>query len=143
MSEVSTDAVAIVARFGLEAGDVLGEMGYDNDVDAELRDAIQDLTTTDLVDEDADEVVDGMLLWWRDGDGDLTDTLVDGLTLLADDGVIWLLSPKTGRDGYVEPSEIAEAGRTAGLSQTTNVGSNGDWMVTKLSRARAPRVPRR
>lgn len=143
MSEGTTEAVAIVARLGLEVGDVVGEMGYDDDVDAEFRDAIQDLTTTELVDQDADEVVDGMLLWWRDGDGDLTDTLVDGLTLLADDGVIWLVSPKTGRDGYVEPSEIAEAGRTAGLSQTTNVGSSGDWMVTKLSRARAPRVPRR
>ena len=33
----------------------------------------------DFVDEDTDEVVDVVLLWWRDGDGDLVDTLVDAL----------------------------------------------------------------
>ena len=40
-----------------------------------------------------------MLLWWRDGDGDLVDTLVDALGPLADNGVVWLLTPKAGRDG--------------------------------------------
>ena len=35
--------------------------------------------------------------------------------------MIWVLTPKTGRDGHVEPSEIAEAVPTAGLSQTSNV----------------------
>lgn len=142
MSGGSSDAAAIVARFGLSAGDAVGEMGYDEDVDHDLRDAVEALTTTELVDEDADEVVDSILLWWRDGDGDITDAMVDALTLLADDGLIWLLTPKTGRNGYVEPSEIAEATRTAGLSQTSSVGSTGDWMITRLARARAPRQQR-
>jgi len=34
-----------------------------------------------------------------DGDGDLVDALVDAITLLSDSGVVWLLTPKTGRDG--------------------------------------------
>ena len=58
--------------------------------------------------------------WWREGDGDLADALVDAGTPLADNGVVWVLSPKTGRPGHVEPSEIAEAAPDpAGLSQTS------------------------
>ena len=70
-----------------------------------------------------DDVVDVVLLWWRDGDGDLVDALVDALTPLADGGYIWLLTPKAGRDGHVEPSEIGEAAPTAGLSQTSSVSA--------------------
>ena len=62
-----------------------------------------------------------VLLWWREDDGDLVDALMDAMGPLADNGVIWVLTPKTGRDGHVEPSEIAEAVPTAGLSQTSNV----------------------
>ncbi|MDQ2848846.1 MAG: DUF3052 domain-containing protein [Actinomycetota bacterium] len=142
MSGGSPDVAAIVARFGLSAGDTVGEMGYDDDVDHGLRDAVESLTTNRLVDEDADEVVDAILLWWREEDGDVTDAMVDALTLLADDAAIWLLTPKTGRDGYVEPSEIAEAAKTAGLSQATSVGGTEDWMITRLARTRAPRQKR-
>ena len=34
---------------------------------------------------------------------------MDAIGPLADNGVIWVLTPKTGRSGHVEPSEIAEA----------------------------------
>lgn len=142
MSGVAPDADSVVARFGLTAGDTVGEMGYDDDVDQDLRDAVEQVTGSELVEEGVDEVVDAMLLWWREEDGDITDAMVDGLTLLADDGVIWLLTPKTGREGYVEPSEVAEAARTAGLAQTTSVGASSDWMVTRLARSRAPRARR-
>jgi hypothetical protein len=67
---------------------------------------------------------------------------VDAITLLADTGVIWLLTPKTGRDGYVEPSDIAEATRTAGLAQTTTVPSGLLWMTAKLARAKQGRIRR-
>ncbi|WP_029135271.1 DUF3052 domain-containing protein [Nakamurella lactea] len=139
MTGGSPETAATVARFDLTAGDVVGEMGYDDDVDHDLRDAIEAATGTEMVDEDADEVVDAVLLWWRDDDGDLIDMMVDALTLLADDGVIWLLTPKTGREGYVEPSDIAEAARTAGLSQTTTVGGPADWTIARLARGRAPK----
>ena len=55
------------------------------------------------------------MLWWRDDDGDLVDALVDALTSLADGGTIWLLSPKAGRAGHIEPSDVTEAAPTAGL----------------------------
>ena len=49
-----------------------------------------------------------MVLWFRDDDGDLTDALVDATTYIEEGGAIWLLTPKTGRDGYVEPSDISK-----------------------------------
>ena len=67
---------SLADRFGIEPGMVVMEMGYDDDVDEDLRDALID-RCGELVDEDTDEVVDVVLLWWRDGDGDLVDTLVD------------------------------------------------------------------
>ena len=143
MSETSGRAAAAVSRLGLRAGNVVGEIGYDDDVDSSLRDGIESVTGNELLDEDADEVLDAALLWWREGDGDLTDALVDAITLLADDGVIWLLSPRTGRDGYVDPSDIGDAVRTAGLEKTTSGPAAGDWMMTKLVRARSSGRPRR
>jgi hypothetical protein len=80
-----------------------------------------------------------VLLWWRDGDGDLVDALVDALTPLADGGYIWLLTPKAGRASHVEPSEIGEAAPTAGLSQTSSVSAGRDWLGTRLVAPRARR----
>lgn len=142
MSAVSGQAATVAARLGLSAGDTVGEIGYDRDVDEALREAIEDVIDGELLDEDADEVLDAVLLWWREEDGDLTDALVDAITLLADDGVIWLLTPKTGLDGYVEPSEIAEATKIAGLAQTTTVPGGGDWMISRLARAKQGKVRR-
>jgi Protein of unknown function (DUF3052) len=141
VSDVSGQAAATAARLGLSAGDNVGEIGYDEDVDFDLRDAVEAITTTELLDEDADEVLDAVLLWWREHDGDLTDALVDANTLLADTGVIWMLTPKTGRDGYVEPSEIIEATQIAGLAQTTSFAA-GAWTAAKLVRPRTSRVRR-
>jgi len=130
------DVRSLADRFGIERGMVVMEMGYDDDVDEDLRDTLID-RCGELVDEETDEVVDAVLLWWRDGDGDLVDTLVDALTPLADNGVVWLLTPKTGRPGYVEPSEIKEAAPTAGLQQTSTVNAGKDWTGVRLV---APRV---
>ena len=101
-------------RLGIKPGQVVQEIGYDDDCDEQLRDAITKVDGVELVDEDYDDVVDVVLLWWRDGDGDLVDALVDALTPLADGGYIWLLTPKAGRAGHVEPSDIGEAAPTAG-----------------------------
>ncbi len=142
MSDVSGQAASTAARLGLSAGNNVGEIGYDDDVDHDLRDAVEAITTTELLDEDSDDVLDAVLLWWREDDGDLTDALVDANTLLAEDGVIWLLTPKTGREGYVEPSEIAEATNTAGLSQTTSVPGGPGWMIARLARPKSARQRR-
>ena len=89
--------------------------------------------------DDSDDVVDVVLLWWRDGDGDLVDALVDSLTNLADHGVVWLLTPKAGRDGHVEPSDIDEAAPTAGLSSTRSTSAAPEWSGTRLVSPRAAR----
>ena len=102
------------ARLGIRSGQVVQELGYDEDCDDSLRDAVAGLAGSPLVDEDYEDVVDVVLLWWREDDGDLVDTLVDALHPLADNGVIWLLTPKSGRPRHVEPSDISEAAPTAG-----------------------------
>ena len=97
---------------------------------------MEELTGNELADDDVQEVVDAAIYWWRDGDGDLVDALMDALTNLTDGGVIWLLSPKSGRSGHVEPSEIEDAAPTAGLHATSTISASQDWSGTRLA---APR----
>ena len=89
-----------------------------------------------MLDDDSDDVIDVVVLWWRDDDGDLVDALMDAIGPLADDGFVWVFSPKTGNDGYVDPSEIAEAAPTAGLTQTSVV-SLGEWSGSRLVQPKA------
>ena len=104
MSEAdAATSVNVAEKLGFKDGDLIQEFGYDDDVDFDLRDDIEDLTGSELLDEDDHEVVDAAILWWRAGDGDLVDTLVDSLTTLTEGGVVWVLTPKSGRDGYVSP----------------------------------------
>jgi len=62
----------------------------------------------------------------------LVDALVDALISLGDGGVIWLLTPKAGRPGHVEPSDIGEAAPTAGLNSTSSTAAARDWSGTRL-----------
>ena len=128
------------SRLGIQSGQVVQELGFDEDCDIQLRRSIEVLAGAALVDGDYDDVVDVVLLWWRDGDGDLVDALVDALTSLAAGGVIWLLTPKAGRRGHVEPSDIEEAAPTAGLSATRSTAAAPEWSGTRLV---APTMGRR
>lgn len=130
----------LASRLGLESGWVVQELGYDDDCDDALRDAIRDITGEEFVGEDTDDVVDVVLLWFREDDGDLVDALFDVLTDLKAGGVVWLLTPKVGRDGYVDASDIAEAAPTAGLSTTSSLTVTEDWSATKLVMPKSPRV---
>ena len=121
------------AKLGFEPDTVIQELGWDDDVDEDLRVAIESTTGHDLVDGDHGDVVDGVILWWRDGDGDLTDALVDTLRDVVEGGPVWLFTPKVGRDGYVEGADIAEAAPVAGLSTTTTSAASTEWSSTKLS----------
>jgi Protein of unknown function (DUF3052) len=129
----------VVERLGLIAGDLVLEIGHDQDCDNELRAALEAKTGSKFIEENATEVVDAVLIWWREEDGDLVDELVDALTYLTETGPIWLLTPKVGRDGYVEPSDIQDAALTAGLSQTVSFAAGADWSATKLVARKAPR----
>lgn len=100
------------SRLGFEPGQVVQELGYDDDVDHELREGIEGITGEELADEEYDDVADGVILWFRDDDGDLTDALVDATSAIDEGAQIWLMTPKTGRDGHVEPSDIGEAAQT-------------------------------
>jgi hypothetical protein len=122
----------LAGRLGLRPGTVVQELGYDDDCDQALRSAAASVTGSELVDEDYDDVVDVVLLWWRDEDGDLVDALVDSLISLGDGGVVWLLTPKAGRPGHVEPGDIGDAAPTAGLHQTSSISAAPDWSGTRL-----------
>jgi Protein of unknown function (DUF3052) len=132
-----------VARFGFQPGMVVQELGWDEDVDDGIRVGVESVIGSGLVDDRYGDVVDAVLLWWRDDDGDLVDGLVDSLTDLADGGMIWLLTPKVGRANYVDASDITEAAPTAGLATTTSIAAGPDWSATKLVAPKSARSGRR
>jgi hypothetical protein len=157
LSRVSTSADqtaprGLAERLGIDPGhlvQVLGTATQDGDdgpadVDGDLLGDVEARTGTDLIyGDDTDEVVDVVLLWFREDDGDLVDALVDALTNLGDNGVVWLLTPKAGRDGHVEPSDIDEAAPTAGLSSTRSTSAAPDWSGTRLVAPKAARAKQR
>jgi len=119
-------------RMGFAAGELVLEVGYGPDCDDVLRSEIVAITGTQLLEGETTEVVDAVILWWRDGDGDLVDELMDALTYLTETGPIWVLTPKLGRDGHVESSDIQDAAPIAGLSQTSTIALAQDWAGTRL-----------
>jgi hypothetical protein len=129
---------------GIQEGQVVQVLGDTDEIDDDLLDDVATRVGTELIHgDDTDEVVDVVLLWWRDGDGDLVDALVDSLTNLGDSGVVWLLTPKAGRDGHVEPSDIDEAAPTAGLSSTRSTSAAPEWSGTRLVSPKAARAKQR
>lgn len=137
MDENSATPNGLAVKLGFTAGQVVQEIGYDTDTDDAISEAIQ--SVGELVNDDYGDVVDAVLLWWRDDDGDLVDALVDALGPLADHGVIWLMTPKVGRAGHVEPSDIADAAPTAGLQVTSAISAAADWQGTRLVAPKARR----
>lgn len=127
-----------VVPMALRPGMVVQELGWDTDTDEDLRGAMMDDLDGEFVYEPL-EAVDAVLLWWRAEDGDLSDGLVDALTDLGSDGVIWLLTPKVGRPGYVEPADLSEGAVVAGLALTNSAAVSQDWQAHKLVRPKAGR----
>lgn len=134
----AADASNYARKLGIQRDQLVQELGWDEDTDDDIRADIEDACGSELLDEDSDDVVDVVLLWWRDDDGDLVDALMDAITPLAEDGVIWVLTPKTGKSGHVQPSEIAESAPTAGLVQTSSLNL-GDWSATRLVQPKSSR----
>ena len=117
---------------GLKPGELVLELGGSFDIDQSLRAKISGITGTQLIENQTEEVVDAVIIWWREGDGELEDELVDALTYLSEAGSIWVLTPKAGRDGHVEPSDIQDAAPNVGLSQTSTFAVASDWTATRL-----------
>ena len=117
---------------GIQPGFLVLQRGFGDDCDGEISKEIAEVCGSALLGEDSQEVVDAVITWYRDGDDDLVDELVDCLTYLTDGGAIWLLTPKVGRDGHVEASEIQDSAPTSGLSLTTTFQASKDWIATRL-----------
>ena len=126
MSEAdAATSVNVAEKLGFKDGDLIQEFGYDDDVDFDLRDDIEDLTGSELLDEDDHEVVDAAILWWRSGDGER-----DGLYQRLDLERTRFLDYKIvgvgdfNRDG--KPTSCGGA-RLKGLS------ASGSWMASIMS----------
>ena len=121
-------------EFGFRSGDIVQEWLWDDDVDDTIRVKIAQLTGEDLVDEDYDAAVDGVIIWWRDGDDEdtLADTIVDACTALDADALLWVLTPKPGRDGAPGPSIVPAAAKTAGMNAATPLTVSSDWNGIQL-----------
>jgi hypothetical protein len=117
---------------------VVEELGWDEDVDDNLRQAAMDILDADLV-EESDTSVDAVLLWLRADDGDVMDLLIDCLTDLSDSGYIWVLSPKVGRPGHVPAADLAEGALAAGLATTCTATVSKDWSAHKVVRTKGSR----
>ncbi|MFI5617813.1 DUF3052 domain-containing protein [Streptomyces sp. NPDC051567] len=128
-------SASAVQQLGIVAGQVVQEAGYDDDCDEELREAIAETTGNELVDADYEDTADVALLWWRDGDGDLLDALIDVLPGLQHGGGVALLTPKAGRAGSVEAGDIADAAKASGLTVTASLSASPDWTATRLESA--------
>lgn len=135
----TTAGAATLGKLGFAPGQIVQEFGYDDDVDDDLRYAIEDLVGSELEDEDYKDGSDVVLIWYRDGDDDLADLVVDGLTKLFDAGLLVLLTPKAGRAGHVEASEVEEAATTAGLTTGGQVNVAPEWTAARLMPPKGPR----
>ena len=129
----ATSSSTLSEVLNFTSGQIVQEIGYDDDVDLDLRDAIEDLIGAELEDEDTQEIVDAVVLWWREGDGDLTDAMVDTLRNIDAGAPVWVFTPKAGRDGHVMPGELQEAAQTAGLRVMSTVTLAEDWNGTRLA----------
>lgn len=134
----ATPESSAVSVLGIVPGLAVQELGWDEDVDEELRSAVLDVLGEDFVYE-AIEAVDVVLLWWRDDDGDLGDGIVDALTDLTGRGHIWLLTPRIGRDGHVDAADLSEAALTAGLALANTASVSKRWEAHKLVRPKGGR----
>jgi hypothetical protein len=124
------------SKFGFTTGQVIQEFLYDDDADPAVREAVEEATGTELVDEEYGDVCDGTLIWWRADDGgqeDLTDLLVDAQANLDNGGLIWVLTPKPGRPGHVRPADIEEAARTAGMLATSATSAGEGWSGIRIA----------
>ena len=128
----SGDLRGVLDRLGLAPDRIVQELGYDDDVDHDFRAAVEERLGAPMEDDGYKGEIDAALLWWRGGDGDLTDALVDLVGLLDDGGYVALLTPRHTADA-VEASEIEEAARTAGLHPGGPFNLSDDWRGVKLA----------
>ena len=104
MSATAANAEALhglLTKLGVKHGMTVQVVGYDSDSDESFEDAAAAVAGTALVDYDYEDIVDAVLLWHREDDGDLVDALVDAATSTVSAGADWqgtrLSTPKGPR----------------------------------------------
>ncbi|HZK05944.1 MAG TPA: DUF3052 domain-containing protein [Actinomycetaceae bacterium] len=120
---------------GYRFGNVVQEFYHDDDCDEELRASLEQHLGQPLMDEEFGDLADGALIWWRAEDSaeeDLADLLVDALANLDNGGLVWVLTPKSGRPGHVPPADVEAAATTAGLHSTSAISAGPDWSGIRL-----------
>lgn len=128
----------LAQEMALGKGNIVQELGYDEDIDYDFRDSLEAVIGEELLTEEDQEPADAVILWWRSDDGDvndLTDDLVDAQRSL-DGGPVWLLTPRSSQDGHVDPADVNEAADTAGLHATKIAGVSDQWSATRLENRR-------
>ncbi|WP_405854113.1 DUF3052 domain-containing protein [Streptomyces sp. NBC_00090] len=130
MSDAATTATA-ATRLGIESGDVILDVGWDDDCDDAVRESVEAAAGRAVLDTEPEEPVDVVLFWFRAGDGDLDDMIAEAAEPLRDGGVLWILTPGPGRPGHVDPADVAESATVAGLAQVSTV-SVGAWNAGRL-----------
>src|SRR5690625_4082826 len=128
----STLATELGHNVGFGKGDYVQEIGYDDDVDQALCEAIEAIIGDKIADAEEDDVYDVILMWWRSDDDDLIDGLVDAQDTLKEGGDVWLLRPKANRPGHISPAEISEAATTADMQVTSTFSAADDWAGLRL-----------
>ncbi|GAA4885671.1 DUF3052 family protein [Serinicoccus chungangensis] len=121
----------MVRKLGLRQGQIVVEYGYDEDVEEAVREAAAAVSGAPLEADDYDGVVDVVLLWWRDGEGDLADELMDALTTMEEGGCIVLLTPGAGREDRVPAADVQDACTTCSMTASGAVNL-GEWLGQRL-----------
>lgn len=128
--------IQVAVSLGFTPGQVVQEFYYDEDVDQELRQLLENETGNDIAGVDYGDMVDGVIVWWRADDADeedLADVLVDAVSNLDDHGgVIWVLTPKAGRESSVPIADVEDAAKTCGLQRTSSTTVGKDWAGMRL-----------
>lgn len=138
----ATDARLTGGKLGLQPGAVVYEVGWDEDCDEAVREAVEAAAHTPLEGEDLLGAADAVLYWWRAGDGDLTDALLDVVGLLDEAGFVLLLTPAASQPDAVDASDIDEAAALSGLHAATLVPAGPLWRAVKLVPPKAARAGR-
>jgi hypothetical protein len=123
-------------RLGFAREHIVQEFGYDSDVDDDFRFAVEDVCGAEMEDDDYTGSADAVLLWWREDDGDLGDTLIEMVGVLDDGGFVVLLTPRGGSE--VDASDVEEAAVTAGLHLSGTLNAGATWRAHRLVAPKGP-----
>lgn len=126
-----------VSRFEFDRGQLVREIGYDTDVDPEVRQRIEAITGRRLAGPECPRCPDGLLVWLRAGSADPVDLLLGCGEAMTRRTRLWVLTPKVDRPGHLPPAEVAAAARRAGLTCVRRVDVFDDWNAIGLRLPRA------